>query len=63
MYDATEERVPPPAHADGRDVCGAAATLDDAVANDASGRPSNTESHRRSANPNANANDGQGGVG
>ena len=44
----------PPAP-DGRgDVCGAGATLDDAVAVHASERATNTEPRRRSATPNAN---------
>jgi len=51
----------PPARTDGGSVCGADATLDNVVADNASGSPSNSEPRRRSAT--SNANDGQGGVG
>ncbi len=51
----------PPAHSGGGNVCGAGATLDDVVADQASGHPSDTESRRRSAT--TNANDRPGGVG
>jgi hypothetical protein len=51
----------PPAHSGGGNVCGAGATLDDVVADHASGHPSDTESRRRSTT--TNANDRPGGVG
>jgi hypothetical protein len=50
----------PPALASRRDVCGAGATLDGAVADHASERPSNTEPSRRSAT--TDAQDRAGGV-
>ncbi len=59
MFNVTEERVPP-ALASRRNVCGTGATLDGAVADHASERPSNTEPSSRSAT--TDAQDRAGGV-
>ena len=52
MLNVTEDEFPP-AFTGGGNVCGADATLDGVITDDASERSSNTEPNRRSATANA----------